>query len=63
VSLKRYTFFISEDLDAGLKALKRRDGVPEAESIRRALGDYLMKKKVAASEKAERQRAGTRRRP
>jgi hypothetical protein len=63
VNLKRYTFFISEDLDAGLKALKQRDGVPEAESIRRALGDYLRKKDVAVTEKAERQRAGTRRRP
>jgi hypothetical protein len=63
VNLKRYTFFISEELDAGLKALKRRDGVPEAESVRRALGDYLRKKGVAGTDQPERQRVATRRRP
>jgi hypothetical protein len=34
---KRYTFFITDELDAGLKALKERDGMPEAEAVRRAL--------------------------
>jgi len=62
VSKKRYSFFISDDLNAGLKLLKERDGVPEAESIRRALGDYLTKKGIASAKKAARPRALTRER-
>ncbi len=59
---RRYSFFISDDLYEGLKALKDREGAPEAESIRRALGEYLTKKGIAVHEKTERQRARTRRR-
>jgi ribosomal protein S15P/S13E len=44
--MRRLSFFISEQLDAGLKALKVRDGVAEAESIRRALAAYLKEKGV-----------------
>lgn len=39
-------FFISEDLEAGLKALKQQHGTPEAETIRRALAAYLAEKGV-----------------
>lgn len=60
MSKKRYTFFITDDLDAGLKAVKDRDGVPEAETLRRALTEYLRKKGLTASRKSARPRAGTR---
>jgi hypothetical protein len=43
---KAYTFRIDPHLDAALKALKARDGVPEGETIRRALTGYLTKKGV-----------------
>ena len=43
---KAYTFLISEDLDRGLKALKDRDGIPESETIRRALAEHLERKRV-----------------
>ena len=45
--MRRMAFFVSEELDAGLKALKREHGTPEAESIRRAIAAYLTKKGVA----------------
>lgn len=41
--LKPYLFYISPELDAGLKTLKARTGAPEGESIRRALAAYLRK--------------------
>jgi len=41
---KLYNFYIEPELAAGLKTIKARDGVPEAESIRRALAEYLTKK-------------------
>ena len=59
---RRYSFFISDELYEGLKALKEREGVPEAESIRRALDEYLAKKRIAVR-KTERQRGATRQRP
>ena len=59
---RRYSFFISDDLYEGLKALKERDGVPEAESIRRAIGEYLTNKRIVLQDKTERQRRLTRRR-
>ena len=43
---KQYGFLISEELANGLKALKERDGVPEGETIRRALAEYLARKGV-----------------
>ena len=63
MSKRRYSFFISDDLNAGLKLLKERDGVPEAESIRRAVGEYLTKKGIASAKKAERLRVAPRKRP
>jgi Ribbon-helix-helix protein, copG family len=39
-----YNFRIDEELDAALKALKARDGLPESEAIRRALRDYLTRR-------------------
>lgn len=39
----RYSFWLDADLDAALKRLKARDGVPESEFIRRALRAALLK--------------------
>ncbi len=41
-----YNFKIDPELREGLKALKRREGVSEGESCRRALALYLRRKGV-----------------
>jgi hypothetical protein len=56
---KLYNFLIDPELAAALKTLKKRDGTPESESIRRALAEYLQRKGVM---KTERKRAATRKR-
>ena len=43
---KLYNFYIDPDLAAGLKALKKRDGVPEGEQLRRAVREWLQRKGV-----------------
>jgi hypothetical protein len=48
--MRRVSLFISEELLAGLKALKVEHGTPEAESIRRALAMYLAEKGVLKTE-------------
>jgi hypothetical protein len=45
-AVRRLTFSLTDEIDQGLKELKARDGVPEAESIRRALVAYLQGKGV-----------------
>jgi predicted DNA-binding protein len=55
-----YNFYIDPELAEGLKALKEKTGAPEAESVRRALSEYLRKQGVM---KADRKGAGTRKRP
>ena len=52
--MRRMAFFISDELDAGLKALKRDHGTPEAESIRRAIAAYLTTKGVIRPGKSKR---------
>ena len=54
--MRRLSFFISEPLDAGLKALKLEHGTPEAETIRRALTAYLKEKGVLEEKKPARRR-------
>jgi hypothetical protein len=54
LTFRRLSFFIPESLNDGLKALKERDGVAEAESIRRALIAYLREKGVLAEPRAAR---------
>jgi hypothetical protein len=49
---RRYTFYITEELDAALKALKQRDGIPEAEALRRALAAYLKEQGIFGSSAA-----------
>lgn len=44
--MRRMAFFISDDLEAGIKALKQQHGTPDAETIRRALAAYLAEKGV-----------------
>ncbi len=44
--MKRVSFFLTADLEAGLKALKEEHGTPEAESMRRAIAAYLEAKGV-----------------
>ena len=57
---KTFTFAIPPHLKAGLQAVKERDGLSEAEQIRRALAIWLESK---GGMKAERKRAVTRKRP
>ncbi len=52
--MRRVSFFISEQLEAGLKALKEEHGTPEAESIRRAITAYLKDKGVLKTAKSKR---------
>jgi hypothetical protein len=56
---KLYTFAIDPDLAAALKRVKAKDGIGESEQIRRALRAWFQKRGVM---KAERQRAGSRKR-
>ena len=56
---KLYNFYIDPELADGLKVLKEQTGAPEAESVRRAIAEYLRKMGVI---KAERPRAQTRKR-
>ncbi len=55
---KRYSFWIDDEQAEGLKVVKERDGVLESEQIRRAINEWLEKKRV----KSERRRASTRKR-
>jgi hypothetical protein len=57
----RYNFFIDNGQREGLRQVKERDGIPEAEQIRRAIDTWLEDKGVTL--KTERKRAATRKRP
>lgn len=59
VQRRLYNFRIDPDLDAGLKLVKARDGIPESEQIRRAVREWLERRKAI---KAARPRAVTRKR-
>ena len=54
-----FTFGIPPELKSGLQEVKERDGVSEAEQIRRAIKMWLIDKGVM---KAPRKRAATRKR-
>lgn len=60
---RRVSFFLDSDLEAGLKGLKGKVGIPQAEAIRRAIAEYLERQGVAIDSRAERKRAVTRKRP
>ncbi len=57
---KTFTFAIPDELKAGLQAVKKRDGISEAEQIRRAIEMWLKSKGV---KKAGRKRVTARKRP
>jgi metal-responsive CopG/Arc/MetJ family transcriptional regulator len=44
--VRRYNFFLPDDLDRALDVLKERDGISESEAIRRALTEYLKRKRI-----------------
>ena len=46
-----YNFRIDPELEAGLKAVKARDGISESEQIRRALLEWLKQKGVMKAER------------
>jgi len=60
-SRKRTSVFLDPELRDGLKALKARDGTPEAEAIRRAIAQYLERRGVTG-QKADRKRVRARKR-
>jgi len=57
----RYTFFIDDEQKAALASIKKRDGIPESEQIRRAIAEWVVTR--VSDKKAERKRAVTRKRP
>ncbi len=57
---KTFTFAISDEMKAGLTAIRERDGISEAEQIRRGIQLWLDSPKGI---KTERKRAATRKRP
>jgi hypothetical protein len=50
---QRTSVFLDPFLFAGLKELKARDGVTEAEAIRRAIGEYLTRRGVWSTRKQD----------
>lgn len=54
----RTSFYIDAELQQALKALKERDGVPEAESIRRALSRYLEAQGVLKGQRRAKTKTG-----
>lgn len=58
----RVNFYLDQELLVGLKALKTRVGVSEAESVRRAIAEYLERHGTPTEKKAAPRRASTRRR-
>jgi hypothetical protein len=46
VARRLHSFFLDPEHSEALKVVKRRDGIPEGEQVRRALVDWFKKKKV-----------------
>ena len=57
VASKTFTFTLSDELKAGLQRIKQRDGISEAEQIRRAIAMWMESKEQP---KTERKPAATR---
>ena len=51
ITMRRVSFFLPQALQRGLEELRLRDGVPAAESIRRAIAAHLERKGVRLTEK------------
>ena len=41
-----HSFYLDTELSAALKVIKRRDGTPESEQVRRALAGWFKKMKL-----------------
>ena len=59
---KHVNFYLDADLGEGLKAIKERDGVSEAEQIRRGIRMYLESKDYKMPRPRAKQKGGARRR-
>ena len=51
---KTFTFHLPDDMKAGLRAIKERDGISEGEQIRRGVRLWLDSKAVTRKKKTER---------
>ena len=60
---RRANFYLDDELLIGLKELKARVGIPESESVRRAVAEYLERQHVSDSKKSDRKRVVARKRP
>jgi hypothetical protein len=58
--LRQTAFRLDPELLEALQAIKRRDGIPVSEQVRRALETWVSEKGFV---KSERQRGATRKRP
>ena len=45
--MRLYSLFLPSELKAGLESLKARDGLSESEAVRRALAEFLKKRRIA----------------
>ena len=59
---KRVNFYLDADLGEGLKAIKDRDGIPEAEQIRRGIKLWLDAKGYRLKRPSAKRKGGTSRR-
>ena len=44
--MDRYSLFLPAELKLGLERLKQRDGISESEAIRRAIAEFLTRRKI-----------------
>jgi hypothetical protein len=59
---RRANFYLDDELLTGLKELKARVGIPESESVRRAVAEYL-ERQHSDAKKSDRKRVVARKRP
>jgi hypothetical protein len=45
--VRLFSFYLSPELKRGLETLKARDGISASEAIRRALAEFLTRRKVS----------------
>ena len=62
VERRFYNFFIDLDLAAGLKRIKKRDGISESEQIRRAIRKWLDSKGLKKTAPKRKRKGGKRKR-
>lgn len=44
--MKLYSVYLPQELKRGLAALKTRDGISESEAVRRALAEFLKRRRI-----------------